>query len=192
VLFRSITRSQSPESLTVLIPDYQNNQYITITQDVAQKYIDSVFGNKDIWQASSFIRQNERCPLMTANNSERLSLLNEILFGAENSTPFENPDYYIEKIEDEVDKVAKEITGQTAVFNTYYSKYMSNSQSFENTYGWENMTLEKVQGYQQYIDEVKQQISFKTSEMIEISKLENKKKFLEDKIKTLQESNTNV
>ncbi len=188
----NITRSQSPESLTVLIPDYQNNQYITVTQDVAQKYIDSVFGNKDIWQASSFIRQNERCPLMTANNSERLSLLNEILFGSENSTPFENPDYYIEKIEEEVDKVAKEITGQTAVFNTYYSKYMSNSQSFENTYGWENMSLEKVQSYQQYIEEIKQQISFKTSEMIEISKLENKKKFLEDKIKTLQESNTNV
>jgi DNA repair exonuclease SbcCD ATPase subunit len=192
ILGLKITRSQAPESLVVLIPDYENNQYITITQDPAQKYVDSVFGNKSVWQASSFIRQNERCPLMTANNAERMSLLNEILFGSDSTSPFENPDYYTEKIEEELDKVSKEITGQTAIFNTYYSKYMSNAQSFENIYGWESMTTANIQGYKDYVDDIRKEISSKSLELLEISKLENKKKFLEDKLKTLQESNSNV
>lgn len=192
ILGLKITRSQAPESLTVLIPDYENNQYITITQDPAQKYLDSFFGNKEVWQASSFIRQNEKCPLMTANNTERMSLLNEILFGGESTSPFENPDFYTEKIEEELEKVSKDITGQTAIFNTYYSKYMSNIQSFENTYGWESMTLEVAQGYKDYIEELKRSISSKSLELLEISKLENKKKFLEDKLKTLSESNGDI
>jgi DNA repair exonuclease SbcCD ATPase subunit len=187
-----VTRSQSPESLIVNIPDYEKNENITITQDVAQKYLDSMFGNKEVWQASSFIRQNERCPLMTANNSERMSLLNEILFGTDNATPFENPDYYIEKIENEMEKVTKEITGQTAIYNTYYTKYVSGIQGFENTYNWDDMTLEKIQEFQVQIDEIKSSILLKTNQLLETSKLENKKKILEDRIKSLQDANSNV
>ena len=74
-----IIRSQSPEQLSVTIQQNEAEPLI-LTQEAAQKYIESSFGNKDVWLSSCFIRQNERCPLMTASSAERLSLLNQILF----------------------------------------------------------------------------------------------------------------
>lgn len=183
-----ICRSQAPEVLTLkfLKSDLGNEVQSSIeplTQEVAQKYIDSIFGNKSIWLASSFIRQNERCPLVVASNSERMTLLNEILFGGElENTPFENPDYYIEKIEDELEKTGKDITGKTAIFNTYYNKYVNLSQDFQNTYNWQDMTLEQIETYSKYIQDINYNIEDKTEELINISKLENQKRFLEEKM----------
>lgn len=186
IMGNKITRSQAPEQLSI-ITSYNNQNSITLTQEAAQKYIDGMFGNKDVWLASSFIRQNERCPLITASNSERMSLLNEILFGNDITTPYENPDFYVEKIEDELDKVSKEITGKTAIFNNCYNKYMDLYNSFENVYNWENMSSETVEQYRAYIEELKLRLDIKSKELINISNLENQKKYLREKLLSLND-----
>jgi DNA repair exonuclease SbcCD ATPase subunit len=177
-----VNRSQSPELLCVSIENYN------LTQEVAQRYIDSVFGNKNIWSASSFIKQNEKCMLMTANNSERLGLLNEILFGSDlENTPYENPDYYLDKIDEELEKTSKDITGQTAIFNLSYTRYTAAASGFQNIYNWENMTLEQVEDYSKAVEITNQNITDKSSEFLEITKLENTIRFLEEKLSSLGE-----
>lgn len=176
-----IVRTQAPEQLKVMV---QNTE---LTQDSAQSYVDSVFGNRNVWLASSFIHQNERCPLMIASNTERMTLLNELLFGNDNSTPYENPDFYIEKIEEEVSKIGQEITSQTAVFNTYYNKYMSVYNSFQNIYGWENMTPSMIEEYERSILILKTQIQELTTQIFTTSTHENRVALLENRLQSLSQ-----
>ena len=176
----TILRSQAPEQLRVTFDDNE------LTQEAAQKYIDSIFGNKNVWMASSFIRQNERCPLMAASNSERMSLLNEILFGNDNSSEFENPDFYIEKLDEELSKIDKEITGKTAVFNSHYTKYVESIKNFTNPYNWSVMTEEYIQQIEESINQFKDVISNLSTQLIEVSKLEARKKLLFEKLNSIE------
>ncbi len=176
--YRNITilRSQAPEQLRVQTGE------IELTQDAAQRYIDSIFGNKNVWAASSFIRQNERCPLMSANNTERMALLNEVLFGSDNTSEFENPEYYLEKLEEQLSITDKEITEQTAVFNSYYTKYVESLKNFTNPYGWGEMSEQFIKGIENSIIELRNKITNLSNTLIEVSKLEARKKLLEEKL----------
>lgn len=176
-----IIRTQAPEQLKVMV---QNTE---LTQDAAQSYVDNVFGNRNVWLASSFIHQNERCPLMIASNTERMTLLNELLFGNDNSTPYENPDFYIERIEEEIGKISQEITSQTAVFNTYYNKYMSVYNSFQNIYGWDNMTPSMIEEYERSIITLKTQIQELTTQIFTTSAHENRVTLLENRLQSLSQ-----
>jgi exonuclease SbcC len=172
----TIVRSQAPEQLRVQTDE------IELTQEAAQRYIDSILGNKNIWAASSFIRQNERCPLMSANNTERMALLNETLFGSDNTSEFENPDYYLEKLEEQLSISDKEITASTAVFNSHYTKYVENLKNFTNPYGWSEMSEKFIKSIEESIAELRNKITNLSNTLIEVSKLEERKKLLEEKL----------
>jgi DNA repair exonuclease SbcCD ATPase subunit len=181
-----IIRTQAPEQLSVTIT---SENEITLTQEAAQKYIESVFGNKDVWLSSCFIKQNERCPLMTASSADRLNLLNQILFGNENNNMYESPDYYLDKLESEIEILAKEITGQTAIYNTYYNKFVTNMGTFNNEYNWENMTLETLESYRNVLESYRNKVTEKTQELIQITNLENQKSYLQNKLDSFSQYN---
>ncbi len=185
----TVLRSQAPEQLSVSGPALKDN---TLVSESAQQYIESIFGNKNVWLASSFIRQGEKCPLMTASNTERMTLLNEILFGNENTSEFENPDYYIEKIDVELEKLEKQITADTAVFNSYYTKYVEAINNFTNPYKWSNMSQEFIDGLDTRISEFKEAIGNLSNKLLEVSRLEERKKLIESKLSNLATSSPNI
>jgi len=176
----NIQRSQAPEQLKLEV----NGQ--TLIQDAAQAYIDKFFGNKNVWLASSFIRQNEKCPLITASNAERMTLLNEILFGSDTASEYENPDYYSDKIDEEIEKTSKEITGQTAIFNLSYSKYVGGLNTYVNKFGFTDMNSQQIKQYFENIQNVKSNISKLNNEIILTTTLENRRDFLQNKINDFQ------
>lgn len=196
-----ITRSQAPEQLKVVISS-SGNRFTSdnllpeegkekeLIQEAAQQYIDGRFGNKNTWLASSFIRQGERCPLMVANNTERMTLLNEILFGNDNTSQYENPDFYTEKIEEEIDKIEKRITGETAIFNSNYHKYVSVLNSFENTYGWSKMDLETIADYEMYCNRTEHRKKMLEKELLSVQNLENRKRMLEERLLRISDGNS--
>lgn len=172
----SITRSQAPEQLRVSRVDNE------LVQESAQHYIESIFGNKNVWLASSFVKQNEKCPLMTASNTERMSLLNEILFGSDIVNDFENPDFYVEKIDINLEVLDKEIISQTAIFNNYYLKYVESLKNFTNPYAWSVMNTDKIQEIQSNLEKIKIENSTLTLSLLEITRLEEKRRILLERI----------
>lgn len=178
----NITRLQAPEQLKVTI--FKENETEELMYDSAQQYINNIFGNRNTWMASSFIRQNERCPLMVGSNAERMTLLNEILFGNDNTSLYENPDYYTDKIDEQLSLIDKEITGQTAVFNSYYNKYVSSMNLFDNPHKWTTMDLQTIQGFTNYITQAEAYLKVLNEELLQISSLENQKRMLEAKLAT--------
>lgn len=187
-----ITRSQSPEQLKVEILNSENkseNKSNTeLTQASAQDYIDGQFGNKNVWLSSSFIRQGERCPLMTASNADRMTLLNEILFGSDSTSPYENPDYYTEKIEEELEKVVKSITGETAIFNSSYTKYVSALNSYVNKYEFKDITESDVRKYMDLYSNAKLEIDNVNRKLIFETTLEKQRELLMNRIANISES----
>ena len=178
----NITRSQAPEQLKITI--FKDNETEELMYDSAQQYINNIFGNRNTWMASSFIRQNERCPLMVGSNAERMTLLNEILFGNDNASLYENPDYYTDKIDEQLSLIDKEITGQTAVFNSYYNKYVSSMNLFDNPHKWTTMDLQTISGFTNYITQAEAYLKVLNEELLQISSLENQKRMLEAKLST--------
>lgn len=184
-----ITRTYPPEQLTFQFPN-QNSEMTTLVQQSAQDAIDATFGNKNVWNATSLIRQGEKCPLMTGSNTERMTLLNEILFGNDNSSIYESPDFYIEKIDFELEKISKDLTGRTAVFNNEYNKYVSTFQNFENKYQWTTMTPELIDQYKNTIVSQSQMVDRFSSELIEVSSKEKLQQMLYQNISQMEPINS--
>lgn len=94
-----VTRSRAPEKLQVQIEDQ------ILTAEAAQAVLISRMGSKAMWNLTSYIMQGERSPLMTAPNSARLELLQEMVFGVVEEETSATPEYYINKIEHELTRV---------------------------------------------------------------------------------------
>ncbi len=184
-----ITRSYSPEQVKIDI--LTDGITKTLTQGPAQEYINSKFGSKNIFMSLAYIKQGEKCPLMTASNAERMNLLNEILYGNDNSSTFENPEFYLDKLDEELEKIINENASQTAIFNSCYNKYMSSYNQFENKYNWPEMTQEKLLDYQDQINKIKVLIPTTMSDIIKISNLENKLTLIKSKLDSFNLSSFN-
>ena len=83
--------------------------------DTAQGYIDRIFGTKGLWGVS-YLRQGQRCTLMTAPNVERFNLLGELTYGID---PDAGPDKSLEKVEARLTEVRNYLTPLAAKCSTY-------------------------------------------------------------------------
>jgi DNA repair exonuclease SbcCD ATPase subunit len=97
---RYIIRSQPPEQIKIFVQKDgtkpEDKDFDVLESEAAQRYIESVFGTKDIWYVSSYLAQGERSPLMTNSNSDKINLLCEILFGNKfnsETNNYDNPDW---------------------------------------------------------------------------------------------------
>lgn len=78
----SMTRTTRPHSLTV----FKNN--IEYTGDSAQSLVNEIFGTKDIFELSSYMRQDDvPCPMLSASNNVRLHYLTQLCFLDEDTPP---------------------------------------------------------------------------------------------------------
>ena len=90
-----VRRETRPNKLQVIIDDEE-----TLHDDVAQAYIDNVFGSRDMWRSTSYLGQKTICELLYSSTSGRIEILNNLVFKGQYG-----PDEYIQKI---VDKITEE------------------------------------------------------------------------------------
>lgn len=65
----------------------------------AQKQIEAEFGPENVWLTTSYLIQNERSPLLSYSNTERMAIIKYLSFHQE------DPQIYIERISQELDKL---------------------------------------------------------------------------------------
>ena len=100
-----IYRQKRSELLRVTI---DNNIY---EDHVAQSIINENFGLKDMWIASSYLQQGEKCGLLLGTNNERMDLLNQLSFSTD------DPETCISRIDVEL----KEVTNQFTILQTQFT-----------------------------------------------------------------------
>lgn len=192
-----IVRLQPPEKIIVYAKSDRNSETydIALEGESAQKYVDGIFGSKEIWHSSSYIAQGERCPLMTFSNNDKMNLLCDILFGSKMETlNSDNPDWYIQKVDEESGKIAKELTGQTALYNSLYAKYIEEATKFQQKYGngsgyWSDLTMINEASFEtmeKSISESKAEIVNLTKLMVETKGKETEKSMLSERMSNLE------
>src|SRR5205823_13933675 len=102
----TITRQKNPNQF---ILSHNQKSY---EDKVAQSIIDNMFGTYDIWLASCYIGQGCRNTFLTAPNNGKMELLNSIAFHEE------DPNIYIDRIEDRISSVDVNYKAKLAHFTT--------------------------------------------------------------------------
>jgi DNA repair exonuclease SbcCD ATPase subunit len=193
---RYITRSQPPEQIKVYIKkdvsSDNSEEFDVLESEAAQRYIESVFGTKDIWFVSSYLAQGERSPLMTNSNSDKMNLLCEILFGNKFNSDLENyqnPDWYNAKLEKELNEVSSKLAVQTNLYNTSYAKYMEAHNNYKpsNDFSWPHIPSEsELSDLLSDISNLRDSITTISKSMLEIKGKEKEKEMLEERYSELQ------
>lgn len=190
-----INRINNPCLLTVI---YNNQKY---ENEIAQDIIKSYFGTKEVWKACCYIEQGEKCSFLSMNNSEKMEFLNMISFN------MDNPENYIEKVENKIKEYQN-------IFTDFNSKYTFNYDRLckMNYYQDITQTIEDLQNELLNLDKLKDEIYTKVlnnnkskgiketfeQDLIKRRKfikiyddklLEDKQKILEEKEKTLTKMN---
>ena len=97
----TITRSKPPDMVKVVTSEKE------LTFQEAQDFIETVFGSKNYWLSSSYLKQNTRNILFTSSQIEKMELIKEIIFQGDSK---ENPDWYLEKIQNHVKEIDLEMS----------------------------------------------------------------------------------
>jgi DNA repair exonuclease SbcCD ATPase subunit len=79
----SIQREKRPEKLTVWCFNTAGQQQ-QFDGEAAQAEINRLFGPEEVWYATSFLEQGSRASLLSASASEKLKLIESMIFGASN------------------------------------------------------------------------------------------------------------
>jgi energy-coupling factor transporter ATP-binding protein EcfA2 len=96
--------------------------YTSYQDDVAQSIIERTYGTKELWRATSYIMQNERCTLLTGSNKDKMDLLNRLSFN------MDDPKQYIKRIEDEIKSVTDVYKTRNIEFETRVNQWQSQLQ----------------------------------------------------------------
>lgn len=113
-----IRRQKRPELLIV------STESSTYEDAVAQSYIDSRFGPKNVWFATSYIPQGSKCLLLSASQSDKMSLLTDLSFATE------NPDVIMNRLDQELTSSKSRHETEMAVFlrrNQEFSQLLNQS-----------------------------------------------------------------
>jgi DNA repair exonuclease SbcCD ATPase subunit len=106
-----IYRQKRPELLRVI---YNGK---TTEDDVAQEIINNTFGVRDVWKSCCYIEQKDQCLLLTSNNSDKMDILNALSFNND------NPDVYIEKIDNRLTEKTNEYMILQEIFDLECKKF---------------------------------------------------------------------
>jgi ABC-type dipeptide/oligopeptide/nickel transport system ATPase subunit/Holliday junction resolvase len=109
----SVTRSTHPKKLILV---YNKEEYEDFD---AQTKINMLFGQYDIWLATSYIQQQTQNNFLIASNAEKMSMLNMLAFHND------NPAVYIEKIDNMLQKCLHLQEFKLDAFNKQMVKFNS-------------------------------------------------------------------
>jgi predicted HTH domain antitoxin len=129
---------------------------------------------------------------MTQSNADKMNLLCDILFGSKMETMnSDNPEWYVQKIDEELQKTSKELTGQTALYNSLYAKYNEAAKTYKPSGYWTDMskiTDDVLQTMSQEISTYKQNINTLTQKMLHVKGVETERKMLHERFENLEKT----
>lgn len=120
-----IRRVQPPDTLEVRIPNSEG-VYVTYTGTEAQTHVNDVFGLKDFFRTSGYIRQKELSPLITYSSGEKMRLIHQLTFGDEDLKDYDNPELYVNAIDLKLSEVKAKVIAEN-------SKSILLTQTYENS-----------------------------------------------------------
>jgi len=116
-----ITRQKKPDRVTVEVhgPDERS----IWTDTVAQNMIVQTFGDEKLWASTSYIKQKDRCLLLSGSQKEKLQVLRTIALGDD------DPDEYISTITAKAKQLETSIVAQRAIYEREVLSYNSQTAS---------------------------------------------------------------
>jgi DNA repair exonuclease SbcCD ATPase subunit len=115
----TIKRSKPPEVVEII-----EENGVVYSSDYAEEYINRTFGSRNLWLSSTFINQGERNAFLSISNAEKFELLREITFG-NLSLNDESPDFYIDKLNDELYIVKDKLIKDNAKYEVISELYQN-------------------------------------------------------------------
>lgn len=109
----TITRTKKPKTIIVSIPNGQR-----LTGNVAQEYINSLYGHAETWLSTSYLIQDSYHPLISFDPSTRMKMLNKIAFDGD------DPTQKIEKLGFAIKEYERKVTVLSAEERGTYSTYI--------------------------------------------------------------------
>lgn len=184
----SIKRSKPPDVIEVKIPGHA-----TLTSDAAQSYIEQLFGPRDLFITSSYIRQDNRCPLITGSNNDKTQLLHQLTFGSV-AGEAENPETYLNRIDHELQGVVKATDTEVGKYNGFEQVHSNNMSNYlEDHNKWDSRgnndgsllpKLEQPQ-YVEHVSKNNQRLQDINDKMVEISAITSKKELVQSQLTKL-------
>lgn len=172
----TIKRSKPPRLLSVKYKDEIYND------SSAEEFIASMFGSKDLWTCSSYMIQKKQSPLLVLSNIQKFELLHELTFGEVHDIT-ENPDHYIEKIDNKLEEIGPNILKLTSECNAEEELIKRLSKEYENSLQlWNEFDKTDEQ-----LQEIITAYNKKKEKMENIKKNIDYKKFLENNISELKQ-----
>jgi ABC-type lipoprotein export system ATPase subunit len=178
-----IKRSKPPDTIQVNIPGHG-----IIESGAAQSYIEQVFGPRDLFVTSSYIRQNSRCPLIMGSNSEKTQLLHQLTFGSVEGEA-ENPETYLNIIDVEYQGISKATDNEIGKYNGYEQVHSSNMSNYlKDHHYWEsrgNEGLIPKLDHLEYLARVKsntQKLQEINNKIVEVISIVSKKELVQSQL----------
>lgn len=161
----SVYRQKNPELLKVTV----NGK--TYEDKVAQSIIVKQFGSENYWLSSTYLTSNEPCLLLSASQKEKMRILNEI------ALTDEDPDVYLEKIQQHIDSMQK-------LFNQNKDLYDSGISDLK-TYMEENpsdktLAKESIEEAEADIQKARDDYAIINAKLFEIQKIKSKHEYIND------------
>ncbi len=106
-----IHRVSSPKELTL-----EYNKENCLKDDESQEFINNYFGDESFFIATSYISQEKKCFLLEGKNTEKIELINSIIYGSPKGKQSEK---IINKIKDKIKEFENNLTKEKIIMNTY-------------------------------------------------------------------------
>ena len=120
-----IERSKPPDNLTVTANALLYNES-------AQEWIDQYFGTKMCFLATTYMKQKRENPLLELKLDDKKILLRELTFGKQSdSLSYEDPQFYMEKIDAELKVVKNDITATRSAVSILSQQFEKHARSSE-------------------------------------------------------------
>lgn len=99
----TVTRNKPPDRVRI-------DEHGTVSDnESAQARIEMIFGTRDVWLATSYMRQGTQHPLISFSGADKFSLLHSLTFGSL-TNEHETPEYYLKVINNKIKSVTEEYT----------------------------------------------------------------------------------
>lgn len=158
---------------------------------VAQAYIEKIFGTEDVWLATSFIQQGQRCHMLDGSNSDKMDLLDKISFSDDDPRiiidklhkEYSNQQALCEKSQQEYNVMVSSVQTELKLFESELSQIPNDKRDFNITTDIinkmkEQLALQKLEvaNYEARLLEQKRLIGIQTT--LSKSLIDNKNKLV--------------
>ena len=143
----TIYRQSNPGLLHVTVQDKPQ-----VVGDIAQNYIDNLFGVNNLWLTSCYIQQKSRCAFLNSSNKDKTNLLNLLSFQQQDSRAI------IDRIQNEFKQAKQNLQEQQIACNTETEIF--NREQSNKPFNVENAkySLEQLETWDKYLQDLTQQL----------------------------------